>query len=341
MRRLLTRKVLFITLGLIVCTGILLSFPTILTYEAKRTQEHAFSAMDAQFPVTVHPVEKSIIEDPQVEAYLDRPGSPLQAAVGNVWGVLADLFAALAVSIADSPWYERLAGAAGSTDRLISLSPGMRKEQVAANFANVLHWTLAQKKEFLTPSPYSSLPLIEGSFPPGLYALSKDTTPKMAQALINDRFSKEVLARYGTSTAQIVPLQDALTIASLIEREAGGPEDRRIISGIIWNRLFSGMHLQIDATLQYAKANALSSGSWWPRLYPADQFRKSPYNTYLHAGLPPAPIANPSIASVLAALNPRKTSCLFYFHDALGGFHCSETYAEHVSLLKKYYGRGK
>ena len=74
---------------------------------------------------------------------------------------------------------------------------------------------------------------------------------------------------------------------------------------------------------------------------PDDRFRKSPYNTYLHKGLPPAPIANPSVDSILAALNPKNTSCLFYFHDARGRFHCTDTYAEHVALLKKYYGRGK
>jgi UPF0755 protein len=74
---------------------------------------------------------------------------------------------------------------------------------------------------------------------------------------------------------------------------------------------------------------------------PGDQYRKSAYNTYLHPGLPPTPIANPSVASVLAALNPKNTPCLFYFHDAAGGFHCSETYTGHVTLLKKYYGRGK
>jgi UPF0755 protein len=57
--------------------------------------------------------------------------------------------------------------------------------------------------------------------------------------------------------------------------------------------------------------------------------------------LPPTPIANPSVAAVLAALNPKKTTCLFYFHDASAGFHCSDTYEQHVALLKKYYGRGK
>ena len=165
--------------------------------------------------------------------------------------------------------------------------------------------------------------------------------PAEAQGVVNDRFVKNVLSRYGATTAKIVPLDQALTIASLIEREAGGLSDMRSISGIIWNRLFIGMNLQVDATLQYAKANAPTAKSWWPGVVPADRFRKSPYNTYLHKGLPPTPIANPSVASIVAALNPKNTSCLFYFHDAAKRFHCTDTYPEHVALLKKYYGRGK
>ena len=114
-----------------------------------------------------------------------------------------------------------------------------------------------------------------------------------------------------------------------------------VVAGILFKRLEAGWPLQADATLQYAKANSKTSGSWWPRIVPADRFRSSAYNTYLHSGLPPTPISNPSVASILAALNPRKTSCLFYFHDSFGGFHCTDTYAQHVALLKKYYGQGK
>jgi UPF0755 protein len=208
-------------------------------------------------------------------------------------------------------------------------------------FANVLGWNKKQKQEFMVAAPNSLLQLSEGSFAPGVYPVAVGTAPKEARIIVSDRFYKDVLSHYGTTTLSIVPLNQALTIASLIEREKGGNDDMRIISGIIWNRLFIGMNLQIDATLQYAKANSVATKSWWPGVAPGDQFRKSPYNTYLHKGLPPSPIANPSVASILAALNPRETSCMFYFHDARGGFHCTDTYAEHVALLKKYYGRGK
>ena len=157
---------------------------------------------------------------------------------------------------------------------------------------------------------------------------------------IYDRFTTEILERYSTTTASRVPLRDALIIASLIEREAGGWHDMRDISGVIWNRIFTGMNLQIDATLQYAKADG-AKGNWWPKPVPDDKYVKSRFNTYRYNGLPPAPIASPSVAAVVAALNPKKTDCLFYFHDSRGRFHCSPDYEGHVKLLKKHYGRGK
>ena len=338
MDRVWLKRVGFSALAVIVVVSGILSLPTLLKIDVRYEQNRDFSAMREQFPVTVNPKEKTIVEDPRVDAFLGSPGSPLQAAAGDVVNVFGRVFAWVATAVADSSLYQSIAGTDG---RFVDISPGMRKEQVVNAFADVLGWNADQKKQFLTASPYSPLPLSEGSFSPGVYLVTKDTTPLMAQALVNQRFSEEILAHYSTTTAAVVPLKEALIVASLVEREAGGPDDMRTISGIIWNRLFINMPLQIDATLQYAKASDTTAMGWWPRVLPTDQFRRSPYNTYLHAGLPPAPIATPSVAAVLAALNPKKTSCLFYFHDAARGFHCSDTYAEHVVLLKKYYGQGK
>lgn len=322
----------------IVLISIAFSFPTLLAISVQNEQERIISAMHEQFPVTVDPKNKMIVENAQVNAFLESANSPLQATVINAGNVLKDLFAQIATSIADTPWYQSLAATNG---RFVNITPGMRKEQVANAFAKTLSWNNKQKKEFLTAPPSSPLPLPEGSFSPGIYSVVSGMPPLEAQVLVNERFYENILSRYGTTTAEIVPLNQALTIASLIEREAGGVDDMRLISGIIWNRLFINMNLQIDATLQYARASNDAGAGWWPAPMPADRFRKSPYNTYLHSGLPPTPIANPSVASVLAALNPKKTSCLFYFHDSAGEFHCSDIYAEHVVLLKKYYGRGK
>ncbi len=162
-------------------------------------------------------------------------------------------------------------------------------------------------------------------------------TPEEVQTLVNQRFTNEVLSHYGTSTQEIVPLEDALIIASLIQRETIGTDGMRLISGIMWNRLFSNMKLQVDATLQYSKANSTTGGTWWPRVVPNDKYIRSAYNTYIHEGLPPTPIASPSIAAILAALNPIQTPCFFYFNDPKGNFHCSVTYEEHVKSLNVYY----
>ena len=111
----------------------------------------------------------------------------------------------------------------------------------------------------------------------------------------------------------------------------------RYISGVIWNRLFIDMPLQIDATLQYARGTPGNNRTWWPVPVPRDKYIDSPYNTYQNIGLPPEPISNPSVDAIIAALNPRATDCLFYFHDTHGNFHCTATYEEHVELLREYY----
>ena len=336
------RKQISLIAGVISITlVVMLSLPTTFTSTITYERKVAESIIPTQFPVTVDPEHKVIVESARVNALLEGPRSPLHAAVFNTGNIFWNVLAWLATSIASTPWYQGIASVAGAGDRFVTITPGMRKEQVAGAFAAELGWNAAQKKAFVTAIAPSKLPLTEGSFLPGVYPVAAGTTPSAAQVLVNQQFSKDILSHYGTTTAEVVPLNEALTIASLIEREAGGPDDMRLISGVIWNRLFDNMNLQIDATLQYAKANSVNIDSWWPKVVPADIYRISPYNTYQHPGLPPTPIASPSIAAVLAALNPKNTSCLFYFHDAAKQFHCSATYAEHVALLKKYYGRGK
>lgn len=328
-------------LVIFVLSAAVLSLPIIFTISLHYVQKNISPMALGQFPVTVDPKNKVIVESDHVNAFLEGEKSPLQATIKNTGGAFWNIFGKLATTISTMPWYQNIAGVAGARNHFVTITPGMRKEQVANAFAIALKWNNDQKIEFMTAETFATLPLSEGSFSPGIYSVAVDTTPAKAQTLVNSHFTQEILSHYGITTAQVVPLEQALTIASLIEREAGGADDMRIISGIIWNRIFVNMKLQIDATLQYTKASSSASGSWWPKVVPADMYRKSPYNTYLNKGLPPTPIANPSVASVLAALNPKNTTCMFYFHDNAGQFHCTDTYAEHVALLKKYFGRGK
>ena len=330
----LVRSALLLLVVVIVVT---LAIPFLFSLTLSQEQTYSFTP-DGQFPVTVDPRNRVIAENAKVNEYLTSPDSPLMASAWGLGSVIRESFAFLATTISNAPWY---AGIASVEGRLVTITPGMRKEQAAMVFGNVLSWSDKQKKEFMTAPATESLPFIEGSFSPGTYLLSSGMTPKEAQELVNERFTRDVLSHYGTTTAAIVPLDDAINIAALIQRETIGTNDMRLVSGVIWNRLFLGMRLQVDATLQYAKANTKTATSWWPKVVPTDARRRSPYNTYLNQGLPPAPIANPSVAAILAALNPLETSCLFYFNDEAGDILCTDTYEQHVALLKKYYGRGK
>ena len=329
--------VAFVLVAIIGATGVFL-LPQAVTYSVRTEQQTpaatiAAAAAAAPFPVSVDPATKSIVNNPQAnQLYTAETGSNLTAAVGNA----SDILSWIAALIDNTSLYQSLASADG---HLIVIEPGYRREQVLAELTSALGWNKTQQQQFTTSVEDQTPGLTDGIFAPGNYVVDGTMTPANVAALMNVKFDSTILLHYGTTTASFVPLSEALTVASLLEREAAGPVDMRIISGIIWNRLFNNMNLQIDATLQYAKGE--QNGNWWGPVVPKDKYVVSAYNTYAHAGLPPGPIASPSLAAVLAALNPVQTSCLFYFHDSKGNFHCSDTYAEHVALLKKYYGQGK
>jgi UPF0755 protein len=99
---------------------------------------------------------------------------------------------------------------------------------------------------------------------------------------------------------------------------------------VIYNRLAAGWPLQIDATVLYAK------GVWQSSVTKQDRMVQSPYNTYLHTGLPPGPIANPGIKAIDAALQPANTGYFFYLSDKDGHNHYAKTNEEFARLLKQY-----
>jgi UPF0755 protein len=244
----------------------------------------------------------------------------------------------LLAEVAKWDWYQQLAS---GVSRILVIYPGERREQVIDNFGDILKWTDEERVLFESYMTEVEPFIEEGTFYPGRYVVPYDASPELVADLVYERFYAEILARYDESVEAHVALADALTIASLLEREAYDFTDMRIISGVIWNRLFINMPLQLDATLQYVRGSDTSESAWWPKVVPDDKFIESPFNTYENAGLPPTPIANPSVEAVLAALNPRVTDCMFYFHDADGKFYCTETYEEHVEMLRKIYGQGR
>ncbi|WP_424768768.1 endolytic transglycosylase MltG [Paenibacillus sp. sgz302251] len=126
-------------------------------------------------------------------------------------------------------------------------------------------------------------------------------------------------------------MHELLTIASLVEREVVVDEERALVAGVIHNRIADGMMLQIDATVQYSLDKPKE------RLFEKDLQVDSPYNTYKVDGLPPGPIASPSLASIEAALYPEDTEYLFYVtkKDGTQTHLFAKTYQEHLRNIEK------
>jgi len=282
------------------------------------------------FPVSVNSHTKEIIENPAVTEFLTETLA-INPKPKNI------LLSQIAAVFASRNWYQNLAS---PVSRIIVIWPGERKEQVTKNIADVLGWNDDEKNEFQSLID-TSLPIInDGKYFPGQYVTHRNATAYDIYELVSESFNVEVLKRYTPEVESKVSLNDALIIASLLEREASDFNNMREISGVIWNRLFIDMPLQLDATLQYARGSRIYEKTWWPIVHPRDKFIDSAFNTYQNKGLPPAPIANPSIEAILAALNPINTDCLFYFHSGKSEYYCSPTYEEHVSKLRSIYGRG-
>ncbi len=288
----------------------------------------------APFPVSVDPTNKVISEDPGLHSFIANEGRARWQLPSLV---PSSKLARFIAKITRSSWYQM----AIPGGRLLVIFPGERKEEVAKAFGDILGWSSAEKQAFMNRVMQAVPELTDGQFYPERYLVAVDADPDTVADMVVERFQTEVVARYQNGASDALPMQEALVIASLLEREAYDFENMREISGVIWNRLFIDMPLQLDATLQYAKGSQSWSSSWWPVPTPQDKYIDSPYNTYQNDGLPPGPIANPSLNAVVAALNPVDTDCLFYFHDSNANFYCSETYEEHVANLRKIYGRGR
>ncbi len=218
--------------------------------------------------------------------------------------------------------------------KMVYVQEGLRKEEIAEVVGNKLGWDDKDKRSFINAHLALDTDNLEGKYFPKTYLLYKDEDPMGVTAAMLKQFSKETSKVRKQKRMEVINEDTALKIASIIQREAGGKSDMKLISGIIWNRLWAGMKLQMDATLQYAKGN--EEDGWWMRVESSDKKINSPYNTYKEEGLPPSPIANPGLAAIEAAYNPQKTSCMFYLHDKNRRIHCAKTYEEHKRNIAKY-----
>jgi len=321
---------LALLLALLATAGIGLLLKSKTNVFIAATLEQPAAEIPLPFPVGVNTYTQAIEENPVVDQYFFDTLANSPRSSDHWWNQVASLFAS-------KSWYQNLAS---PVSRIIVIWPGERKEEITKNIGDILGWNETDRTEFKRLIDTSEPILTEGKYFPGQYVAHRGATPADIQSILHESFQTEVLDRYTTEVESQVPLEDALVIASLLEREASDFANMREISGVIWNRLFTDMPLQLDATLQYVKGSDPRQSKWWPVVRPADKYLNSPYNTYQNDGLPPAPIANPSAEAILAALNPVVTDCFYYFHTKNKSYHCSPTYEEHVAKLRSIYGRG-
>lgn len=177
---------------------------------------------------------------------------------------------------------------------------------------------------------------LEGYLFPGRYVIPVDADASLLIDMMLSRFGQEVSDQLVQSFGRNgLSVHDAVTLASVIEKETKVNVEKPLMASVYSNRLIDGMMLQADPTVQYVIGHDAGSDSWWKSpLQEADLRIDSPYNTYLYHGLPPGPITNPALASLQAVATPADTDFLFFVADCnsdVAGSHAfSHTFEEHL-----------
>jgi UPF0755 protein len=211
-----------------------------------------------------------------------------------------------------------------------------RLSEVGVSAAQFLHAVHRRRPNLGFPAGVPTHAHLEGFLSPNTY----DITPGSAGGAFADRLVRQFASTFTPAMrAQAKRLgrsiYDIVTLASIIEREARAPSERPIIASVYYNRLSRGMILQADPTVQYALGRP---SNWWPLLTVSDYHSvHSTYNTYLHRGLPPGPIANPGLASLQAALHPAHTPYLYFVAKGNTGYHAfARTYQQQLQNERRY-----
>ncbi|HRY62362.1 MAG TPA: endolytic transglycosylase MltG [Candidatus Paceibacterota bacterium] len=170
----------------------------------------------------------------------------------------------------------------------------------------------------------------EGYLFPDSYFFEPESTPEKVIEMMNDNYNEKIKMVNLDIVFFNKPIKDIITMASILEEEARTENTRRMIADILWRRIERGMSLQVDASFVYL----LGKGS--AELTVDDMKIDSPYNTYKYKGLPPGPITNPGLASILAATKPLKNKYWFYLSDKDGIMHYAVTFEEHKLNKERY-----
>lgn len=219
----------------------------------------------------------------------------------------------------------------GTEDVWITFPEGWRSEQMIEYLENS---NMSWKEE---DYPLTGWRDAEGMLFPETYLVPKDASLDDIKKLMLTTFNQKITPKMLEDAKKAgLSLNQVVTIASLVEREAKHNVDRPLIAGVILNRLKDGMKLDIDATVQYAIGFTTRDGWWTKELTLADLKFSSPYNTYLNPGLPPSPICNPGLAAINAVIYPTKSNYLYYVAGKDGVTHYASDFSGHQRNISQF-----
>lgn len=237
----------------------------------------------------------------------------------------------------------------GQTEKLqageYELSPGMAIPEIVNKLASgdrikkiitiIEGWTLKDIANYLEEKGIAQTeeldPNLEGYLFPDTYEISpEDGIEEIIEKML-DNFDKKLTSELREEIAsQGKTIHEIVIMASLVEKEVRGFEDKKIVAGILWKRLEWDIPLQVDATITYI------TGRKTTKILKEELQIDSPYNTYKYKGLPLGPISNPGLESILAAIYPQESQYLYYLSTPEGETIFSKTLKEHNTARAKY-----
>lgn len=232
----------------------------------------------------------------------------------------------------------------GTFDTKITIIEGWRREEIADYLLsnNVLPKITANETDVFSLRLNIINKIKEGYFYPDTYVLPKNTNLSELIQIVKNSFNLKVdnklISQFQT---QGLTLDEAVILASIVEREARTSESRMIVAGILLKRWQNDWPLEADATVQYSIADRdcvnKSNCTWWTKeITENDLAIDSPFNTRKNLGLPPEAICNPSLSSMQAVADPNKTEYWFYLTGKDGKMYYAKTLTEHNENIAKY-----